>query len=120
MLIVVSYYILLNIPTHKHVNLRLTKTQLLLQSVHRCALSHTSFLSEVLNLKVYLFWLFLPFRKTTGIMQASPSKNIVFDKEHLYSAIQEREFKPFMEVKCVRSLPIVEPARLKCGEQLEF
>jgi hypothetical protein len=70
-------------------------------------------------LKVYLFWLVSPFLKTTGIMQTSPSKNIVFDKEHLFSAIQERELKPFMEVKCVRSLPIVERAALKCGELLE-
>jgi len=66
-----------------------------------------------------VFWLVSPSIKTTGILQASPSKNIVFNKEDLYSAIQEREFKPFIEVKCVRPLRIVEPPRLKCREQLE-
>ena len=35
---------------------------------------------------VYLFWLVSPFLKTTGILQASPSENIVLDKEHLYTA----------------------------------
>jgi len=73
----------------------LPKTQLLLQYVLCCAHSCTSFLSEVLNLKVYLFWLVSPFLKTTGILQASPSKNIVFDKEDLYSRYTRKGIQGF-------------------------
>jgi hypothetical protein len=52
--------------------------------------------------------------KKTGNMQASPSKNIVLTGTPVYRYLplsQEREFKPFMEMRCVRPL--------KCGEQLE-
>ena len=69
---------------HKHVNLRWTKTQLPLQYLHRCACSHT-FPLRSLTFES-LFWLVSSVLKETGILQASPSKNIVFDKEHLYTA----------------------------------
>jgi hypothetical protein len=54
-----------------------------LQYLHSSACSRTCFLYEVSHSVLVLACLFL---KKTGILQASPSKNIIFDKEHLYTA----------------------------------
>jgi len=61
------------------------------------------------------FWLSvlecLPFVKKTGILQESPSEKYRFEQGNtcvqLLTASQKREFKPCMEMRCVRPRTIV-------------
>ena len=98
--------------TKINVNLRLTKTQLPLQYLHSSACSRTCFHFEVPHLSVLFCLTLLPQenRQTAG----KRIQNIVLTGTPVYRYLplsQEREFEPFMEMRCVRPL--------KCGEQLE-
>jgi hypothetical protein len=53
----------------------------------------------------YLFWLLSPFLKKTGILLVSPSKNIVLTRNT--ATYHYHKFKPFMEMRCVRPLPLL-------------